>query len=38
MTSTVIDEYILPTLIRYIDRYRWRWNLSVRLINFYYGT
>lgn len=38
MTTTVIDEYILPTLIRYRDRYRWSWNISMRLINMYYGT
>lgn len=25
-------------LIRYIDRYQWRWNLAKRVINLYYGT
>ena len=38
MTTTVIEEYILPTLSRYIDRYQWRWNLAKRIINLYYGT
>lgn len=38
MTTTVIDEYILPVLIRYIDHYHWSWNISMRLINQYYGT
>lgn len=38
MTTTVIDEYILPALTRYIDRYRWSWSMSTRLINLYYGT
>ena len=38
MTTTVIKEYILPALIRYIDRYQWRWNLAKRVINLYYGT
>lgn len=38
MTTTIMDEYILPTLFRYIDRYQWRWNLAKRVINMYYGT
>ena len=32
------DQDILPTLLRYRDRYRWSWNRSMRLINLYYGT
>ena len=32
------DGDILPTLLRYRERYRWSWNLSMRLINQYYGT
>ena len=32
------DGDVLPTLLRYRDRHRWRWNLSTRLINLYYGT
>ena len=38
MTTTIPDEYILPTLVRYIDRYRWSWNRATRIINLYYGT
>lgn len=38
MTTTIIDEYILPTLVRYRDRYRWRWSICMRIINLYYGT
>ncbi|MBD5099167.1 MAG: hypothetical protein HDT35_06430 [Clostridiales bacterium] len=38
MTTTILDEYVLPVLTRYIDRYRWSWNISMRLINMYYGT
>lgn len=38
MTTTIIDEYILPVLTRYIDRYHWSWNISIRIINQYYGT
>lgn len=38
MTTTIIEEYILPTLTRYIDRYHWSYNLTKRLINMYYGT
>ena len=34
----VTDEDILPVLLRYRDRHRWSWNLSMRLINLYYGT
>ena len=32
------DGDILPTLLRYRDRHRWSWNLSMRLINMRYGT
>lgn len=38
MTTTIIDEYILPVLVRYIDRYHWRWCIARRIINLYYGT
>lgn len=38
MTTTVMEEYILPTLFRYRDRYQWSFNLTKRLINMYYGT
>lgn len=38
MTVTILDEYILPTLVRYRDRYHWSWNMAMRLINMYYGT
>ena len=38
MTTTIIPEFILPTLTRYIDRYHWSWNISTRVINNYYGT
>ena len=33
-----LDLDVLPTLLRYRDRHRWSWNLSMRLINLYYGT
>lgn len=36
MTTIVIDEYIFPTLVRYIDQYHWSWNNARRLINLYY--
>ena len=32
------DGDVLSTLLRYRDRHRWSWNLSMRLINLYYGT
>ena len=32
------DGDVLPTLLRYRERHRWSWNLSMRLINLYYGT
>ena len=32
------DGDVLPALLRYRDRHRWSWNLSMRLINLYYGT
>lgn len=38
MTTTIMDEYILPVLTRYIDRYHWSFNIAMRLINRYYGT
>lgn len=38
MTTTIIPEYILPTLVRYRQRYRWSWNISMKIINRYYGT
>lgn len=38
MTATVLDEYILPVLIRYIDDYRWNWSIATRIINLYHGT
>lgn len=38
MIPTVMDEYILPVLIRYVDHYHWSWTISVQLINKYYGV
>ena len=38
MTAIIMDEYVLPTLVRYRDQYHWSWNRSARLINMYYGT
>lgn len=38
MTTVVIDEYIRPTLTRYIDQYHLNWSKARRLINLYYGT
>lgn len=38
MTTTVIDEYVLPVLTRYIDQYKWSFSMATRLINRYYGT
>ena len=32
------DGDVLPALLRYRDRHQWSWNLSMRLINLYYGT
>ena len=32
------DEDVFPALRRYRDQHRWSWNLSMRLINLYYGT
>ena len=32
------DGDILPTLRRYREQHQWSWNLSMRLINMYYGT
>ena len=34
----IADGDILPALLRYRDQHRWSWNLSMRLINLYYGT
>ena len=31
-------QMILPALLRYRNQHRWSWNLSMRLINMYYGT
>ena len=36
--TSAADQDILPALLRYRDRHRWSWNLSMRLINLYYGT
>ena len=36
--TSAADQDILSTLLRYRDRHRWSWNLSMRLINLYYGT
>lgn len=38
MTTTIIPEYILPVLVRYVDQYRWSWTRATRIINLYYGT
>ena len=38
MTAIIMEEYILPTLVRYRDQYRWSWNRAARQINLYYGT
>ena len=38
MTNTVMDEYVLPAIVRYIDHYHWSFPVSKRLINMYYGT
>lgn len=38
MTTIVIGEYIRPTLLRYIDQYRWDWPRARKIINLYYGT
>lgn len=38
MTPTMIDEYVRPVLIRYIDQYEWSFNIAKRIINRYYGT
>lgn len=38
MTNIIMDEYILPTLVRYIDHYHWTLNTATKLINMYYGT
>ena len=32
------DRDILAALLRYRDGHGWSWNLSMRLINMYYGT
>lgn len=36
--TMVMDPFIAPTLIRYVDRYHWSFNRARRLINMYYGT
>lgn len=38
MTNIVMDEYILPAVVRYRDRYRWSWPMTTRIINLYYGA
>ena len=38
MTTTVMDDYILPVLVRYIDQYGWSFPFAARLINMYFGT
>lgn len=38
MTTTILDEYILPVLIRYVDDYHWSFNIATRIINLYHGT
>ena len=38
MTTTIIPEFILPTLTRYIDGYGWSFNIARRLINRTFGT
>jgi len=38
MTTTILDEYILPILVRYIDGYHWNWTITTRIINLYHGT
>lgn len=38
MTQTVLDEYIFPVLVRYVDCYGWNFTISTQLINRYYGT
>ena len=32
------DLDVLPILLRYRDGHGWSWNLSMRLINMYFGT
>lgn len=36
--TAVPDRDVLSALLRYRDRHGWSWNLSMRLINMYYGT
>lgn len=36
--TTASEGEILSTLRRYRDQRHWSWNLSMRLINMYYGT
>lgn len=38
MTTTILGEYILPVLIRYIDGYRWSFSVAMRIISLYHGT
>lgn len=38
MTTTILDEYILPILIRYIGGYHWNWTITTRIINLYHGS
>ena len=32
------DGDVLSALLRYRERNQWSWNLTMRLINMYYGT
>ena len=32
------DRDVLSVLLRYRDQHQWSWNLTMRLINLYYGT
>ena len=36
--SSGTDGDVVPTLLRYRNQHQWSWNLSMRLINMYYGT
>ncbi len=37
MATTIVPEYILPILVRYIDRYYLTWNMATRIISLHYG-
>ncbi len=36
MAATIVPEYILPILVRYIDRYYLTWNMATRIISLHY--